>query len=75
MYHTIEFHRDQTVDMEVSRNQPLERVCIRKGTRLSAQIKPYVVETLGGPVEVADLFFTDGTATRAVPFKLFTFVA
>jgi hypothetical protein len=33
-----------------------------------------VVEAAGGPVEVADLFFEDGTATRNVPFAWFTFV-
>ncbi len=43
------------------------------GTRLHAQLKPYVVETEGGLVEVADLFFPDGTATRAVPFASFSF--
>jgi hypothetical protein len=39
-----------------------------------AQIKPYVVEAENGLVEVADLFFADGTATRRVPFELFSFV-
>jgi hypothetical protein len=33
-----------------------------------------VIETPGGPVEVVDLFFADGTTTRSVPFALFTFV-
>ena len=52
----------------------LERLLIRRGTRLHAQVKPYVVETAEGPVEVADLFFADGTATRAVRFERFRFV-
>ncbi len=47
---------------------------MKKGTRVRAQVKPYVVEADDGPVEVADLFFEDGTATRAVPFALFSFV-
>jgi len=47
---------------------------VRKGTRLQAQLKPYVVETEGGLVEVADLFFADGTITRMVPFESFSFV-
>jgi hypothetical protein len=46
---------------------------ISRGSRLRAQVKPYVVDTEGGPVEVADLFFEDGTATRGVPFALFCF--
>ena len=57
---------------------PSQRVCSRgidrKGSRLRAQLKPYVVETAGGPVEVADLFFEDGTSARTVPFAGFAFV-
>jgi hypothetical protein len=74
MYHTVEFHGDLTVDLEISPKQPLERLRIAKGTRLRAQLKPYVVETPSGPVEVADLFFADRTATRMVPFGLFSFM-
>ena len=74
MQHTIKFTGDLTVDLEVSPKQPLERLCIRKGTRLQAHIKPYVVESEDGPVEVADLYFSDGTITRRVPFESFSFV-
>ncbi len=74
MYHTIAFAVDFLADLEVSRKQPLERVQIRKGDRLPAQVKPYVVESDDGPAEVADLFFEDGTATRRVPFSWFRFV-
>jgi hypothetical protein len=74
MFHTIKFAADLTVDLEVSPKQHLERLRIRKGARLQAQIKPYVVETEDGPVEVADLFFEDGTTTRTVPFNSFAFV-
>jgi hypothetical protein len=38
------------------------------------QIKPYVMETEDGPIEVADLFFVDGTTARMVPFESFSFV-
>jgi len=74
MYHTIEFRDEFTVDLEISPKYPLERLLIRNGTRFRTQIKPYVVESEDGPVEVADLFFEDGTATRSVPFALFSFV-
>jgi hypothetical protein len=74
VYHTIEFGVEFVADLEVSRKQPLERVRIRKGDRLPAQVKPYVLETAEGPVEVADLFFEYGTATRRVPFAYFAFV-
>ena len=74
MYHTIEFAVDSLVDVEVSPKQPLERSVIHRGTRVEAQIKPYVVETAEGPVEVADLFFEDGTVTRMVRWEFISFV-
>jgi hypothetical protein len=73
MYHTIQFTADLVFDLEVKPDQPLERVHVHRGTRLPAQVKPYVVETREGPVEVADLFFEDGTATRTVPFAYLHF--
>jgi hypothetical protein len=73
MYHTIEFAGEFMIDVEISRRQPLERVLIQGGSRLRAQVKPYVVETADGPVEVADLFFEDGSSTRMVPFACFSF--
>jgi hypothetical protein len=74
MYHTIEFSVAFVADLEVSPKHPLERMLIRRGTRLQAEIKPYVVETEDGPVEVGDLFFADGTATRRVRLECFSFV-
>lgn len=74
MYHTIEFADEFLVDLEISPKHWLERLRIQSGTRLKAQLKPYVVETEDGPVEVADLFFPDGTTTRSVPFQCFSFV-
>jgi hypothetical protein len=74
MYHTIEFTDELTVDLETSPKNWLERMLIRRGTRLQAQVKPYVVETEDGAAEVADLFFADGSTTRKVPFASFRFV-
>jgi hypothetical protein len=74
MYHTIEFTKDLVFDLEISPRHRLEKVLISRGTRLQAQLKPYAVEGRGGPVEVADLFFVDGTTTRMVPFECFSFV-
>jgi hypothetical protein len=74
MFHTIEFLTDLTVDLEVSPRKPLERMCIRHGSRRTVEIKPYVIETSDGPTEVADLFFDDGTATRRVAFACFMLV-
>jgi hypothetical protein len=44
---------------------------VKPGEKRCAQLKPYVIETNQGPVEVADLFFDDGTATRTVPYAMF----
>jgi hypothetical protein len=74
VYHTIQFAVNFVADLKPSSKQPLERVRICKGERIKAQVRPHVVETKDGPVEVADLFFEDGTATRNVPFAYFAFV-
>jgi len=73
MYHTIEFLGDCLLDLETSPRDRLQRTLINRGDRLEAQLKPYVVETDDGPVEVADLFLADGTATRAVRCECFCF--
>lgn len=74
MYHTIEFSVELEVDLEIARTKPLERLLIRRGTKMRAQIKPYVIEGSEGPTEVADLFFENGSTTRRVPFAWFSFV-
>lgn len=74
MYHTIEFAADMHPDLEVSPKKPLEKVRIEKGSRHQAQLKPYVVETENGLVEVADLYFIDGRVARRVPFEKFALV-
>jgi hypothetical protein len=74
MYHTIEFAADHVIDLEVSRRSRLERVLVRKGTRLQAMIKPGIMEGEEAPIEVADLFFENGTASRCVPFDWFSLV-
>ncbi len=74
MYHLIEFVADWWADLERGPRQPLEQVLIRRGARRRAQVRPHVVEREGEPpVETADLFFEDGTATRGVPFAAITF--
>jgi hypothetical protein len=74
VYHTIQFAAEFVADLEVSQKHLLERAVLRPGTRLRAQVRPYVTEREDGPVEVADLFFEDGTTTRRVPFAYFSFV-
>jgi hypothetical protein len=74
MYHAIEFCSAFIADLEVSPNQRLERLRIRKGTRARVHLLPYVEETPRGPVEVADLCFDDGTLVRQVRYERFRFV-
>ena len=38
------------------------------------QLKPYVLESAEGPLEVADLFLRDGSIARAVRFAAFQFL-
>ena len=74
MYHTIEFVVDFVADVEVSPRKPLEQMRIHAGSRRRAQLRPHVVETTQGPVEVADLFFEDGTTTRMIAYSCFSLV-
>ena len=74
MYHTIEFVNHWILDVAISSRQPLERLQVRKGTRFNLQLRPLVVETPDGFVEVADLFFDDGTTSYSVPYEQFRFV-
>jgi hypothetical protein len=37
-------------------------------------LKSYIVESSEGPIEVADLFFEDGTATRLIRWDHIAFV-
>jgi hypothetical protein len=74
MYQLIEFATTFTADLEVSPKHRLERLRIQQGTRAYALPRHYVIETEQGPVEVADLYFEDGTVTRRVRCENFRFV-
>jgi hypothetical protein len=50
------------------------RLVLQNGTRVRAQVKPYVVESKHGPIELADLFLENGSAARAVRFASFRFL-
>jgi hypothetical protein len=52
----------------------MEQILIKPGTRLRARVRPYVVESMLGPVEAADLFLEDGTLARGVRFASFRFL-
>jgi hypothetical protein len=74
MYHMIQFAVEFVADLEVSPKHLLEQTVLKPGTCLRAQVRPYIMDAEEGPVEVADLFFEDGTTTRRVPFRCFAFV-
>jgi hypothetical protein len=74
MYHLIEFNAAFIADLEISPRHRLEKLRVRRGTRAYVRIHPHVMETADGPVEVADLYFEDGTVTRNVRFSQFRFV-
>jgi len=74
MYHTIQFRLKGLAELETPGKPQLERLVIHQGARLNAQIKPYVIESVRGPVEVADLFLEDGSVARAVRYATFVFV-
>jgi hypothetical protein len=74
MYHVIEFRIPFRLDVEISPRERMERVRVRRGMRVCAEVVPYVVETERGPMEVADLHVDDGSTARCVPFEAFRFV-
>jgi hypothetical protein len=74
MYHTIQFRLKGLAELETPGKRQIERLVIQQGTRLNVEVKPYVVESERGPVEVADLYLEDGSIARAVRFATFTFV-
>jgi hypothetical protein len=70
--HTIEFVTDVCAEREGG-GQPVERVLLRRGTRLRVGVRPRLVQGRYGPVEAADLTFEDGTVVRRMPFAHFAF--
>ena len=74
MVHAIEFRWVVLAEVDRPEYAYPQRVVIKERTRLHAHIKPYVVESPDGPVEVADLHLDDGSVARAVRFAAFRFL-
>jgi hypothetical protein len=74
MRHLIECCTAFTADLAISPRQRLERLRVQKGTRVYASLRPYVVETAAGPVEMADICFDDGAVAHQVRFEWIRFV-
>ena len=68
MDHTIEFTKAVIIGLKISRQQRSQKMRVRKGNRIEAQVRPYVPQTKDGFVEMADLFLDDGASTSGVPF-------
>jgi hypothetical protein len=74
MYHSIEFRLKGLADLEMPGRVQVARVLIKPGTRIKAEITPYVAETPWGPVEMADLHLEDGGIARGVRYATFNFL-
>ncbi len=74
MTHRVEFRWVVLAEVDRPEYAYPQRVIIKEGTRLTARIRPYVVESPEGPVEVADLTLEDGGIARAVRFAAFRFL-
>jgi hypothetical protein len=74
MIHPIEFRWLVLAEVERPEYALMQRVVIKEGTRLSADIKPYIAESPDGPIEVADLYLENGSVARAVRFAAFRFL-
>ena len=74
MNHRIEFRLPRVFNVEVPGKARMVRIIIKKGLRLRVHLKPYVLESDEGPLEVADLFLRDGSIARAVRFAAFQFL-
>lgn len=74
MYHTIEIRVTWVAEMTVPGATRPTQVLIQRGSRCQAQVRPHVMDSDWGPIEVADLLMDDGSITYAVPFAFFRFV-
>ena len=74
MYHLIEFKANFTDEQGLTVRERVERLLALKSKRAHVHLRPHVVETAQGPVEVADLYFQDGTVSHQVRFDQFRFI-
>lgn len=73
MNHRLRFRGEYELDLQVSGKARLEKVRMRDGEVIEAMLRPRVVETPEGPVEVADLQL-DGGTLLGVRMECFRFV-
>jgi hypothetical protein len=73
VYHVIEFVVDWWAEVERAPGQPVVQMLIPRGTKKAVSLRPRIVESGEGPMEVADLGFEDRSTVRGVPFATFVF--
>ena len=74
MTHRVEFRWLVLAEVDRPEYAYPQRVMIKEGTQLTVRVRPHVVESPDGPVEVADLHLEDGGIARAVRFAAFRFL-
>jgi hypothetical protein len=74
MYHTIEFTSGGILSLHPPGRRVLTPVLVLPGTRIRAEIRAAVIDTMDGPVEVADLLLEDGSRAPRLPYAFFSFV-
>lgn len=74
MYHLIEFGQEVVLDLQIAGKDRSDLLLLDKGSRRRTRVRPYVIDTDDGPVEMADLAFEDGTAANGVRCECFAFV-
>jgi hypothetical protein len=74
MSHRIRFRVGFLADLRVPGKPRLERLRVREGDVVTAEVTPHVAEGEDGPVEMADLYLGDGTVALDVRFGYFEFV-
>ena len=73
MTHRLLFRGDYELDFQVPGKSRLEKVMMRDGEVIEANLRPRVQESKDGPVEVADLQLGGGTllGVRMECFRFF----
>ena len=73
MTHQLRFAADCELDLQIHGKPRLEKVKLRAGEVIAAQVRPYVKEMAEGPVEFADLHLGHEGTLLAVRMECFTF--
>lgn len=73
MYHKLRFRTSQELDLQIPGKGRLEKVKFRRGDVIEAYVRPYIIESEDGPVEIADLNLGREGTLVGVPMEFFRF--